>query len=188
MVNIVLLFPSAAFRSSHRSKVPGWHCTYINSFYKHLITELLCAFLSRPLVQDLHRHAPRAGVMLQDWISWSNTAQQIPFNREDIGKKSPSREGLCGIICNPLQCYPENCSEISFLKQLRSSRQELTEKLKPTCVTNVFAPKLPCFPIKKIMRTPIVYSFFSLPLRKYCQQYWIETLKLPGVWLKGIEN
>lgn len=64
-------------------------------------------------------------------------------------------------ICDFLLCYPKNCSEISFLKQqLRLSSQELTEKLKPTCVTNVSALKLPCFPIKKIMRTPIVYSFF----------------------------
>lgn len=94
-----------------------------------------------------------------------NTAQQIPLNREDIGQKSPSREGMCGITCDSLLCYPENCSEIGFLKQqLGLSRQELTEKLKPTCVTNVFAPKLPCFPIKKIMRTPVVYSyFFSCP-------------------------
>lgn len=91
----------------------------------------------------------------------SNTAQQIPLNREDIGHKSPSREEICGIKCDSLLCCPKNCSEISFLQQqLGLSRQGLTEKLKPTCVTNVSAPKLPCFPIKKIMRTPIVYSFF----------------------------
>lgn len=35
----------------------------------------------------------------------------------------------------------------------------MAEKLKPTFVKNVFAPKLPCFPIKRIMRTPIVYSW-----------------------------
>lgn len=31
---------------------------------------------------------------------------------------------------------------------------------------NVFAPKLLCFAIKRIMRTPIVYSFFFFPSQK----------------------
>lgn len=81
---------------------------------------------------------------------------------ERILDRSPQAERRYVLpICDSLLCYPKNCSEISFLKQqLRLSSQELTEKLKPTCVTNVSAPKLPCFPIKKIMRTPIVYSFF----------------------------
>lgn len=62
--------------------------------------------------------------------------------------------------------------QLGFLKQqLRLSRKEVTEKLNPIFEKNVFAPKLPCFPIKKIMRTPIVYSFL-LPLRKYCRQYY----------------
>lgn len=124
------------------------HCTYINSFHKY-ITELLCAFLPRPWVQDLHlMHInpllyPTAWGQAEPWC-WNTIPGICPYTlicwcqkecfleitvpcryslTEHTAQKSPNREEVYILTTSSSLTESGVVSNISKLRQISQEKQ-----------------------------------------------------------------